>query len=77
MLDLPWLEEDDTHWEQAAIRARSERVVLAGGLAPDNVAPRSRRVRPWCVDASRSLEAAPGVKDPEKVNAFVAAARGT
>jgi indole-3-glycerol phosphate synthase/phosphoribosylanthranilate isomerase len=75
VLDLPWLEEDDSHWAQAAVRARSERVVLAGGLAPENVRAAIEAVQPWCVDASRSLEAAPGMKDPEKVNAFVAAAR--
>jgi indole-3-glycerol phosphate synthase len=73
VLDLPWLEEDAAHWARAA---RSEgRVLLAGGLGPENVGEAIRAVRPWCVDASRSLEAQPGIKDHARVRAFVAAAR--
>jgi len=75
VLDLPWLEEDERHWEHAALRARDERVVLAGGLTPENVRTAIETVQPWCVDASRSLEASPGIKDPEKVHAFVEAVR--
>jgi indole-3-glycerol phosphate synthase/phosphoribosylanthranilate isomerase len=71
--DLPWLEEDDGHWEQAA-RADG-RVLLAGGLGPENVRAAIAAVRPWCVDASRSLEVSPGVKDHDLVRAFVKAAR--
>ena len=56
--DLPWLEEDDGHWEQAA-RAEG-RVLLAGGLGPENIRAAIEAVDPWCVDASRSLEASPG-----------------
>jgi indole-3-glycerol phosphate synthase / phosphoribosylanthranilate isomerase len=73
VLDLPWEDEDPGHWERAA-RA-DERVLLAGGLGPDNVQAAIEAVRPWCVDASRSLEAAPGIKDHERVRAFVGAAR--
>jgi phosphoribosylanthranilate isomerase len=51
------------------------RVVLAGGLGPDNVAAAVEAVRPWCVDASRSLETRPGVKDHGAVRAFVDAVR--
>jgi indole-3-glycerol phosphate synthase len=71
--DLPWLEVDDGHWEQAA-RAEG-RVLLAGGLGPENVRAAIEAVDPWCVDASRSLEASPGIKDHERVRAFVEAAR--
>ena len=71
--DLPWLEEDDGHWEQAA-RAEG-RVLLAGGLGPENVRTAIEAVDPWCVDASRSLEASPGLKDHDRVRAFVEAAR--
>ena len=71
--DLPWLEQDDGHWEQAA-RAEG-RVLLAGGLGPENVRAAIEAVDPWCVDASRSLEASPGIKDHERVRAFVEAAR--
>jgi len=71
--DLPWLEEDDGHWKQAA---RTEgRVLLAGGLGPENVRAAIEVVQPWCVDASRSLEVSPGIKDHERVRAFVEAAR--
>ena len=73
VVDLPWLGEDEDHWERAA---RVEgRVVLAGGLGPDNVRSALEAVRPWCVDASRSLEAGPGVKDNARVRAFVDAVR--
>jgi indole-3-glycerol phosphate synthase/phosphoribosylanthranilate isomerase len=71
--DLPWLEEDDGHWKQAA-RAEG-RVLLAGGLGPENVRAAIEAVRPWCVDASRSLEASLGIKDHDRVRAFVEAAR--
>ncbi|MGH3013677.1 MAG: bifunctional indole-3-glycerol phosphate synthase/phosphoribosylanthranilate isomerase [Gaiellaceae bacterium] len=73
VVDLPWLGEDETHWERAADIAG--RVVLAGGLGPDNVRAAAEAVRPWCVDASRSLEARPGVKDHTRVRAFVDATR--
>jgi phosphoribosylanthranilate isomerase len=49
--------------------------MLAGRLGPDNVADAVRAVRPWAVDAASRLEAAPGIKDHDKVRAFVAAAR--
>jgi indole-3-glycerol phosphate synthase / phosphoribosylanthranilate isomerase len=71
--DLPWLEEDDGHWERAA--RGDDRVLLAGGLGPENVRAAIEAVQPWCVDASRSLEASPGIKDHERVRAFVEAAR--
>jgi N-(5'phosphoribosyl)anthranilate (PRA) isomerase len=73
VLDLPWLEGDEGHIERAA-RAEG-RVLLAGGLGPDNVRAAIDVVRPWAVDASRSTEASPGIKDHEKVRAFVEAAR--
>jgi indole-3-glycerol phosphate synthase / phosphoribosylanthranilate isomerase len=71
--DLPWLEEDDGHWEQAA--RTDGRVLLAGGLGPENVRAAIEAVGPWCVDASRSLEASPGIKDHDRIRAFVEAAR--
>jgi indole-3-glycerol phosphate synthase/phosphoribosylanthranilate isomerase len=73
VLDLPWLEEDDRHLERAATVAG--RILLAGGLGPDNVRAAIKAVRPWAVDASRSTEASPGIKDHAKVRAFVEAAR--
>ncbi len=73
LLDLPWNAEDPGHWDRAA--AASGRIVLAGKLAADNVGEAIRRVRPWAVDASSRLEAEPGIKDPDKVRAYVQAAR--
>jgi hypothetical protein len=73
VLDLPWLDDDPLHWERAA--AVGGRIVLAGGLGPENVREAIEAVRPWAVDASRSLESSPGIKDDERVRAFVEAAR--
>ncbi len=73
LLDQPWGEQDPEHWTRAA---RTEgRIVLAGGLGPENVAEAIAAVRPWAVDASSSLETSPGVKDHARVRAYVAAAR--
>jgi indole-3-glycerol phosphate synthase / phosphoribosylanthranilate isomerase len=73
VLDLPWEGEDLAHLERA--RVAGGRIMLAGGLGPDNVRAAVERVRPWAVDASSSLESAPGVKDHGRVRAYVAAAR--
>jgi len=73
VLDLPWLSMDAHHWERAA--QIGGRVVLAGGLGPENVRAGIEAVQPWCVDASRSLELAPGVKDHDRIRAFVDAVR--
>jgi indole-3-glycerol phosphate synthase len=73
VLDLPWQEDDPAHLERA--RTARGRVVLAGGLSAENVRHAIGAVRPWAVDASSSLESSPGIKDHDRVRAFVAAAR--
>lgn len=54
---------------------RSKPIVLAGGLTPENVGEGIRRVRPQAVDVSSGVEIAKGIKDPNKIAAFVKAAR--
>jgi phosphoribosylanthranilate isomerase len=49
----------------------SKPIILAGGLTPDNVAAAIRQVRPYAVDVSGGIEAAKGVKDPSKMQAFM------
>jgi indole-3-glycerol phosphate synthase / phosphoribosylanthranilate isomerase len=73
VVDLPWDEPDPLHLQRAA--TRDGRVMLAGRLGPHNVREAVRAVRPWAVDAASQLESEPGIKDHEKVRAFVAAAR--
>jgi phosphoribosylanthranilate isomerase len=70
--DLPWEGEDPDHWRTAS---GDDRVMLAGRLGPDNVRAAIRAVQPWAVDAASRLESAPGIKDHEKVRAFVREAR--
>ena len=51
-------------------------MILSGGLDAANVADAVRRVRPAAVDVSSGIEAQKGIKDAEKMRAFVAAVRG-
>ncbi len=61
--------------EWAAAVARHRRILLAGGLDAENVADTIARVRPYGVDASSGLESSPGIKDPDRVRAYVRTAR--
>jgi phosphoribosylanthranilate isomerase len=60
-------------WKQA--HGFSDKLILAGGLNASNVAEAIRVAKPWGVDASSSLESAPGIKDHDKVRQFVKAAQ--
>jgi phosphoribosylanthranilate isomerase len=62
-------------WSQAAALARTRRVILAGGLTPENVASAIETVRPYGVDVSSGVEDAPGVKNWDKVERFLSSAR--
>lgn len=73
VVDLPWEEADPLHLQRAA--ATEGRIMLAGRLGPDNVRTAIAAVRPWAVDAASRLEREPGIKDHEKVRAYVGAAR--
>jgi phosphoribosylanthranilate isomerase len=64
-------------WHTAAALAHLyPRLLLAGGLTPQNVAQAIRTVRPWGVDVSSGVEIEPGRKDHEAVRAFIARAKG-
>ena len=64
-------------WSKARdlVRASETPILLAGGLTPENVADAIRIVKPWGVDVSSGVEIEPGIKDIEKVRAFIDACR--
>jgi len=62
-------------WSVARQCARLRQVILAGGLTPANVCEAINAVHPWGVDVSSGVELSPGVKDHDRVRAFIAAAR--
>jgi len=64
-------------WEIARAHRGRTPVLLSGGLTPDNVADAIAAVHPYAVDVASGVELSPGLKDPEKLQAFAAAVRST
>jgi phosphoribosylanthranilate isomerase len=58
------------NWHLARPAAQSQRIILAGGLTPENVGEAIRIVRPYAVDVASGVESRPGKKDPAKLRAF-------
>ena len=64
-------------WDRVATLHGYGRIILAGGLTPDNVREALATVRPYAVDVCSGVEATPGIKDAAKVRAFVKYAKST
>ena len=62
-------------WSLAEGAPGGIRLIMAGGLNPENVATAIAKVRPWGVDVSTGVELSPGRKDPARMRAFIQAAR--
>jgi phosphoribosylanthranilate isomerase len=73
VVDLPWGERDPTHFDRA--NATEGRVMLAGGLGPENVGEAIAAVRPWAVDSARSTESSPGIKHHDAIRRWVEEAK--
>ncbi len=63
------------NWDIAAAAAVSERIILAGGLTPENVARAVQKVRPYAVDVSSGVESEPGKKDADLIRRFFSSLR--
>jgi phosphoribosylanthranilate isomerase len=63
-------------WAAAASIAAQRRIILAGGLTPDNIGEAIDRVRPFGIDVSSGVERSPGVKDRDRIRALFSALNG-
>ncbi len=62
-------------WDLLRQIAQTAPILVAGGLNSSNVGEAIRRINPWGVDVASGVESVPGVKDPQKVRAFIQAVR--
>ena len=62
-------------WKLARKAGERHRLILSGGLNPQNIIPAIEEVRPLAVDIGSGVEARPGKKDPEKIKELMAAVR--
>ena len=66
---------ETVEWSKAAEIAQHGQMILAGGLAEDNVREAIQTVRPWGVDVSSGIESLPGYKDHDLIRRFISAVR--
>lgn len=64
-------------WHLAVVAKTFGRIILAGGLTPENVGEAVRLVQPYAVDTASGVEKSPGIKDHAKIRKFIQEARGT
>ena len=65
------------NWSYAIEAKTLGPIILSGGLNPENVLKAIKKVKPYAVDVASGVEIEPGIKDPDKLEAFIKAVRNT